>query len=48
MLVIGGGLGTLAGAPVARALADRADTARRLFAILILAVAAYVALQASI
>lgn len=46
LLVIGGGGGTLLGAPVARGLADRADLARRLFALLILAVAAYVAYRA--
>lgn len=42
-LVAGGGLGALAGGPAARALAGRAATARRLFALMVLATAGYVA-----
>lgn len=42
-LVAGGGLGALAGAPLARRLADRATVARRAFAGMVLATAAYVA-----
>ena len=42
-LVAGGGLGALAGAPLARRLADRAPVARRAFAGMVLATAAYVA-----
>lgn len=45
-LVIGGGFGALAGAPIARKLADRADLARRLFAAMVLATAAYVGFRA--
>ncbi len=45
-LVAGGGLGALAGLPAARALARRADTARRIFALMVLATAAYVAWRA--
>ncbi len=47
MLVIGGFAGTLAGAPAAKALASRAVLGRRIFAGLILVVAAYVAWQAA-
>jgi len=42
-LVAGGAGGTLAGAPIARALAGRADLARRAFAMMVIATAAYVA-----
>ena len=45
-LVAGGGLGALAGLPAARALAQRADTARRIFALMVLTTAAYVAWRA--
>lgn len=45
-LVAGGGLGALAGGPVANALADRAAIARRVFALFVIATAAYVALRA--
>ena len=47
MLVMGGFVGVVAGSPAARALASRALLARRLFAGLILIVAAYVAWQAA-
>jgi len=46
-LVAGGGLGVLVGGPVARALAGRADLARRLFALMVVATAAYVALRSA-
>lgn len=46
LLVVGGGGGTLIGAPLARRLATRAALARRLFALMILATAAYVAWRA--
>lgn len=42
-LVAGGGLGALAGGPVAKALADRAALARQIFALFVIATAAYVA-----
>ncbi len=42
-LIAGGGLGALAGGPVAKALATRAALARRAFAVMVLATAAYVA-----
>jgi uncharacterized membrane protein YfcA len=42
-LVAGGGVGALAGAPIARRLADRSTVARRAFASMVLATAAYVA-----
>jgi uncharacterized membrane protein YfcA len=45
-LVVGGGIGALAGAPVARALAGRASAGRRAFALMVIATAAYVALRA--
>lgn len=45
-LVAGGIAGTALGAPASRALAGRAATARRLFALMILLVAAYVAAKA--
>lgn len=45
-LVAGGGLGALAGMPLARVLAPREGTARRIFAIMVLATAAYVAWRA--
>jgi uncharacterized membrane protein YfcA len=45
-LVAGGGLGALAGMPVARVLAVRAAAARRIFALMVLATAAYVAWRA--
>lgn len=46
-MVVGGAVGTAVGMPVARALGDRASLGRKLFAGLILAVAAYVAWRAS-
>ncbi|MBX7249063.1 MAG: sulfite exporter TauE/SafE family protein [Caulobacteraceae bacterium] len=46
-MVAGGGLGTVAGLPVARALGQRAAFGRKLFAGLILVVAAYVAWRAT-
>ncbi|HEX6859836.1 MAG TPA: sulfite exporter TauE/SafE family protein [Caulobacteraceae bacterium] len=48
LLVTGGVAGTFIGAPAARALAGRAALARRLFALLILAVAAYVGWRAGL
>lgn len=45
-LVAGGGLGALAGGPVARILADRAILARQVFALFVIATAAYVAARA--
>lgn len=45
-LVAGGALGTLAGLPLARALAGRVLLARRAFALMVLATAAYVAARA--
>lgn len=42
-LVAGGGLGVLASGPIAKRLAGRADIARRTFAVLVIATAAYVA-----
>lgn len=42
-LVVGGAGGALAGAPLARALAGHADIARRAFALMVIATAAYVA-----
>jgi uncharacterized membrane protein YfcA len=45
-LVVGGALGALAGAPVARSLAGRADLARRIFALMVIATAGYVAWRA--
>lgn len=45
-LVVGGGLGVALARPVAAALANRADLARRLFALMVIATAAYVAIRA--
>jgi uncharacterized membrane protein YfcA len=45
-LVAGGGVGALAGAPVARALAGHSAVARRMFAVMVLMTAAYVAVRA--
>ncbi|WP_340645420.1 sulfite exporter TauE/SafE family protein [Phenylobacterium sp.] len=45
-LVAGGGLGALAGGPVARALESRATVARQVFALFVIATAAYVAARA--
>jgi uncharacterized membrane protein YfcA len=45
-LVAGGAAGALAGAPIARRLAVRADLGRRAFAVLVLLTAAYVAWRA--
>lgn len=42
-LVAGGGLGALAGGPVSRRLANHRDLARRAFALMVIATAAYVA-----
>jgi uncharacterized membrane protein YfcA len=42
-MTVGGGLGTLAGMPLARALAGRETVARSAFAVMVLATAAYVA-----
>lgn len=46
-LVIGGGLGAIAGLPLAKTLARRANAARRVFAIMVLATAAYVGWRAT-
>ena len=45
-LVAGGGFGALAGGPLARILADHATLARRVFALFVIATAAYVAARA--
>jgi uncharacterized membrane protein YfcA len=45
-LVAGGGLGALAGGPVARRLTDHADVARGAFALMVIGTAAYVAWRA--
>jgi uncharacterized membrane protein YfcA len=45
-LVAGGGLGALAGGPLAGRLAGRAELARRIFALMVIAAAAYVAWRA--
>lgn len=45
-LVAGGAIGMLAGAPTSRMLAARSDLARRIFALMVLAVAGWVAWQA--
>ena len=45
-LVAGGVLGAIAAGPVSRRLAGRADVARRLFAVLVLRTAGYVAWRA--
>ena len=42
----GGGLGVVLARPVARGLADHADLARRIFALMVIATAAYVAARA--
>jgi uncharacterized membrane protein YfcA len=47
-LVAGGGIGALAGIPLARALASRAAIARRIFALMVLATSAYVAFRAGL
>ncbi|UTP39554.1 sulfite exporter TauE/SafE family protein [Phenylobacterium sp. LH3H17] len=44
-LVAGGGIGALAGGPIAQRLASQADIARRAFAIMVLLTAAYVAFR---
>jgi len=46
-LVAGGGIGALAGAPAARLLEGHAKSARRAFALMVLAAAAYVAWRAT-
>ncbi len=46
-LVAGGAVGAIAGGPLAKVLAGRAALARRLFAIMVLATAGYVAARAS-
>jgi uncharacterized membrane protein YfcA len=46
ILVAGGALGTLAGVPISKRLAARATTARAIFAVMVLATAAYVAWRA--
>jgi hypothetical protein len=46
-LVAGGGVGAIAGVPLARVLAGHASVARRAFALMVLAAAAYVAYRAS-
>jgi uncharacterized membrane protein YfcA len=46
-LVAGGAVGAVAGTPVARRLASRADVARRIFALMVVAVAGYVAWRAT-
>jgi uncharacterized membrane protein YfcA len=46
-LVAGGAVGAAAGAPTARRLADHAALARRIFAVMVLATAAYVAWRAA-
>ncbi|MFN3584906.1 sulfite exporter TauE/SafE family protein [Phenylobacterium sp.] len=45
-LVAGGAVGAVAGAPIAKRLAGRADVARRIFALMVVAVAGYVAWRA--
>ncbi|MCR5874694.1 sulfite exporter TauE/SafE family protein [Phenylobacterium sp. J426] len=45
-LVAGGGAGALAGAPIARRLVSRAEVARRIFALMVITTAAYVAWRA--
>ncbi|WP_296597906.1 sulfite exporter TauE/SafE family protein [Phenylobacterium sp.] len=45
-LVAGGGAGILLGTPLARRLEGRADLARRMFAVMVISVAAYVAWRA--
>jgi uncharacterized membrane protein YfcA len=46
-LVLGGGLGVLAGGPVARRLEGRSGLARRIFALMVVATAAYVGWRAT-
>lgn len=46
-LVVGGGVGILLARPVTPALAARADLARRLFALMVIVTAAYVAVRAA-
>jgi uncharacterized membrane protein YfcA len=46
-LVVGGGLGTAAGLPLSKVLAGHAETGRRVFAIMVVATAAYVAWRAT-
>ncbi len=46
-LVAGGGLGVLAGGPISKRLEGRADLARRVFALMVIVVAAYVAIRAA-
>ncbi|PIB92824.1 sulfite exporter TauE/SafE family protein [Caulobacter sp. FWC2] len=46
-LVVGGVAGAIAGMPLAKALAGHADAARRVFAVMVLATAAYVGWRAS-
>jgi uncharacterized membrane protein YfcA len=46
-LVAGGGVGAIAGAPLARALAGHAGAARRAFAAMVIVTAGYVAVRAS-
>ena len=43
LLIMGGALGTFAGVPLAKALASRAPVARRMFAVMVLITAGYVA-----
>jgi len=45
-MVVGGAAGVAAGGPLARRLATRADIARRIFALMVIATAAYVAWRA--
>lgn len=45
-LVAGGAVGAVGGAPIARRLARRADVARRIFALMVIATAAYVGWRA--
>jgi len=47
-LVAGGGLGALAGAPIARRLEGRVDLARRIFAVMVIVVAGYVGFKARV
>jgi len=46
VMVVGGAAGVAAGGPLARRLATRADIARRIFALMVIATAAYVAWRA--
>jgi uncharacterized protein len=47
-LVVGGAAGALGGAPLARVLSGRADFARRMFALMVIATAVYVAVRAGV